>query len=268
MSESTLTPAAFAAKWKGVETNEKASAQSHFLDLCRMLGEPAPHDADPIGVFYAFEKRVVKAGGGDGFADVWKRDFFAWEYKGKNKDLKAAYLQLLNYKDDLGNPPLLVVSDLARIEIRTNFTGLSPVLKTITLDDLAADDPSDALQLLRDIFIAPEALRPKIEPAQITEKAAKHFAEIAQSLQSRGHDAEDVAHFLDRILFCLFAEDAGLLPKSILQRLSEASHAGSASRYVDSTRIDSKCANSNSETSSCRSRMRASSWLLRTCGRC
>ena len=46
-----------------------------------------------------------------------------------------SYLQLLNYKDDLGNPPLLIVSDLDRIEIRTNFTGLSPVLKVITLDE-------------------------------------------------------------------------------------------------------------------------------------
>jgi hypothetical protein len=228
MSEPTLTPAAFAAKWKGVETTEKASSQSHFIDLCRMLGEPTPHEADPIGSFYAFEKHVSKAGGGDGFADVWKRDFFAWEYKGKNKDLKAAYLQLLNYKDDLGNPPILVVSDLNRIEIRTNFTGLSPVLKSVTLDDLAADDPSDALQVLRDVFTAPEEFRPRIEPAQITEKAAKHFAEIAQSLQARGHEAEQVAHFLDRILFCLFAEDAGLLPKGILQRLSEASHGRSS----------------------------------------
>jgi hypothetical protein len=49
MTEPTLTPAAFAAKWKGVETTEKASAQSHFIDLCRMLGEPTPHEADPIG---------------------------------------------------------------------------------------------------------------------------------------------------------------------------------------------------------------------------
>ena len=92
-----------------------------------MLGEPTPHDADPTGSQYAFERRVTKAGGGEGFADVWKRDFFAWAYKGRYKDLKAAYLQLLNYKDDLGNPPLLIVSDLDRIEIRTNFTGLSPV---------------------------------------------------------------------------------------------------------------------------------------------
>ncbi len=227
-TQPSLTPAAFAAKWRGVTTTEKAAAQEHFIDLCRMLGEPTPHEADPTGAQYAFEKRVSKAAGGDGFADAWKRGFFAWEYKGKDKDLRAAYVQLMGYKDDLGNPPLLVVSDLQRIEIHTNFTGLSPVVKVVTLDDLAADDPSDALATLRAVFTAPEELRPRVQPAQITEQAARHFAEIAQSLRSRGHEPEQVAHFLDRILFCLFAEDAGLLPKGIFQRLSEASHGRSS----------------------------------------
>ncbi len=218
-----MTPGEFAAKWRGVETSERASAQSHFLDLCAMLGEPGPTEADPTGTTYAFEKALEKTVGGGGLADVWKRDFFGWEYKGKRKDLKAAYVQLLEYREALGNPPLLVVSDLDSIEIRTNFTSLSPKLYTVTLDDLAADDPSAALAILRAVFTAPEELRPRIEPAQITEKAARHFAELAQSLRARGHDPEAVAHFLDRILFMLFAEDAGLLPKQILSRLSQAS---------------------------------------------
>ena len=72
-TQPSLTPAAFAAKWHGVTTTEKASAQEHFVDLCRMLGEPTPHEADPIGAQLAFEKRVGKAAGGDGVADVLKR---------------------------------------------------------------------------------------------------------------------------------------------------------------------------------------------------
>src|SRR5665213_1666876 len=102
-----VTPGEFAAKWRGVTTGERASAQSHFLDLCALLGEPGPTEADPTGAWYAFEKGAEKLGGGDGFADVWKKGFFAWEYKGKRKDLKAAYLQLVGYKDALENPPLL-----------------------------------------------------------------------------------------------------------------------------------------------------------------
>jgi len=66
LPQPTLTPAAFAAKWRGVTTTEKAASQEHFIDLCRMLGEPTPHEADPTGSQFAFEKRVVKAGGGEG----------------------------------------------------------------------------------------------------------------------------------------------------------------------------------------------------------
>jgi hypothetical protein len=58
-----------------------------------------------------------KLGGTDGFAGVWKRGHFAWEYKGKRKDLKAAYRQLNDDREALDNPPLLVVSDLDRLEV-------------------------------------------------------------------------------------------------------------------------------------------------------
>lgn len=94
-----MTPGEFATRWRGVETSERASAQSHFLDLCAMLGEPGPTEADPTGTSYAFEKALEKTVGGGGFADVWKRDFFGWEYKAKRKDLKAACVQLLEYRE-------------------------------------------------------------------------------------------------------------------------------------------------------------------------
>jgi len=220
-----MTPSEFAAKWRGVTTGERASAQSHFGDLCRMLGEPTPTDADPTGSWYAFEKGAEKLDGGDGFADVWKKGFFAWEYKGKRKDLRAAYRQLVDYKDALENPPLLVVSDLERIEVHTNFTGLSPRTYTVTLDDLAAPDPSEPLRIMRAVFTEPEALRPTFDRAELTEAAARHFAELAGALHSRGHEPGAVAHFLDKLLFCLFAEDTGLLPKGLLSRLADATRA-------------------------------------------
>jgi hypothetical protein len=223
-----MTPSEFAAKWRGVTTGERASAQSHFGDLCRMLGEPTPTDADPTGAWYAFEKGAEKFDGRDGFADVWKRGFFALEYKSKGKDLKTAYRQLVDYKDALENPPLLIVSDLDKIEVHTNFTGLSPVTKVVTLDDLALPDPSEALAVLRAVFTAPEELRPTYEPAQITEAAARHFAELAQVLRGRGHEPQAVAHFLDGILFCLFAEDAGILPKGVISRIAESTRLNPA----------------------------------------
>jgi len=134
-----MTPAEFARKWGESTQKERSAAQEHFIDICRMLGVPTPNEADPTGAWYAFEKGAGKTGGGDGFADVWKRSHFAWEYKGKRRDLNLAYEQLLRYRDNLENPPVLVVCDIDRFEVRTNFTNTPTRLYTFDLADLAKD---------------------------------------------------------------------------------------------------------------------------------
>ncbi len=222
-----MTPSEFAAKWKGVTTSERASAQSHFIDLCGMLHVGAPTDLDPSGEWYAFEKGAEKLGGGDGFADVWKRGHFAWEYKGKRKDLRAAYRQLNEYREALENPPLLVVSDMHVFEVHTNFTGTVSEVHRFTLDDLATS-PTEPLRVLRALMSDPDALRPQRTREDLTEEAAEQFARIAVALRDRGHEAQAVAHFLDKLLFCLFAEDAGLIPKGLFSRLIDATRTDAA----------------------------------------
>jgi len=214
----SLTPSEFAAKWSNSSLRERAGAQEHFIDLCRMLGEPTPAEADPTGEWYTFEKGAEKSSGGGGFADVWKRQHFAWEYKGKRKDLKAAYDQLLQYREALDNPPLLVVCDMDRFDVHTNYTGTKKEVHSFTLDSLR-DNPSEPLRVLRAVMSDPVALKPGQTSEQVTEEAAGKFAELAGRLQGRGHNALVVAHFLNRLLFCLFAEDIGLLPKDLFTRL-------------------------------------------------
>jgi len=216
-----MSPSEFAAKWKANTTKEIAGSKEQFIDLCRMLGYPTPTEADPTGDFYAFEKGLTKASGGGGFADVWKKGFFAWEYKGPKKDLTAAYQQLLQYHDALENPPLLVVSDMDRFVVHTKFTNAVATTHEFTLDDLAAD-PKEPLRILRAVMGNPEALRPGITREELTKKAAGNFASLAQSIQGRGHDPQATAHFLNKLLFSLFAEDSGLLPNRLLSRLIES----------------------------------------------
>ena len=74
-----------------------------------------------------------KAGGGDGWADVWRRGCFGWEYKGPGKELTGAFRQLQLYTPALEYPPLLIVSDIQTIEIHTAFTGLVPVTHRLTV---------------------------------------------------------------------------------------------------------------------------------------
>ena len=222
----TATPdtsaAAFSAKWRENARRESASSQEHFIDLCRMLGVPTPNEADPVGEWYAFEAGAERTSTGrQGRADVWKREHFGWEYKGAHADLAAAYRQLLDYREDLENPPALIVSDMDLIEVHTNFTGTRPDIHRVTLDDLHAggDRTAEALRVLRAVMLEPEALRPEQTPDEITELAAARFAEIARSMHERGHDPEAVAHHLNRVVFCLFAEDARLLPEGVLTNM-------------------------------------------------
>lgn len=217
----TMTPLEFVAKWSGSTRTERAAAQEHFIDICRLLGVQTPNEADQHGDWYAFEKGAEKSDGGDGFADVWKRMHFAWEYKKKHANLGRAYAQLQQYREALENPPLLVVCDLDRFEVHTNFTNTAKTVHRFTLADLR-DEPTEPLRILRAVMSQPEALRPQETPQQITEKAASQFAQIARSLTNRGHEAEAVAHFLNRVLFCLFAEDAGLLPRGLITGLVDS----------------------------------------------
>ncbi|MCY3923512.1 MAG: class I SAM-dependent DNA methyltransferase [Chloroflexi bacterium] len=217
----SLSAAEFAAKWRENARRESASSQEHFIDLCRLLDVPTPAEADPSGESYTFEAGVEKLGGGQGWADVWKRGHFGWEYKGDRADLAAAYRQLLDYREDLENPPALVVSDMDRIEVHTNFTNTRPRVYEITLDGLAGggDTTAEALRILRGVMVEPEELRPRQTPDEVTQAAASRFADLARSMQERGHEPETVAHFLNRVLFCLFAEDVGLLPRRLMTDL-------------------------------------------------
>jgi restriction-modification enzyme MmeI-like protein len=163
-----LTLLEFVNRWKNSELTERAAAQSHFIDLCDALGEPHPAAADQSGESYTFEKGVTTTDGGQGFADVWKRGYFAWEYKGKHKDLDIAYKQLLKYREDLENPPLLVVCDMDRFEVHTNFTGTAKKIFRFSLDDLARTEATPdcvlpPLDVLRALFRDPTRLRPDLE---------------------------------------------------------------------------------------------------------
>jgi hypothetical protein len=216
MTTASITPQEFVDKWRRSKLKERSASQEHFIDLCRMLGHPTPAKADPDGTTFTFEKGVSKQSGGQGWADVWKKGFFAWEYKGKHKNLDVAYDQLQLYRDALLNPPLLIVSDMETIVINTNFTNTIKQTFTLTFDDLLI---KNGLETLRNAFEHPEQLRSEQTTEAVTKRAATEFGKLAESLRKAGHDPEKAAHFLIRILFCLFAEDTGLLPENLFTKL-------------------------------------------------
>lgn len=214
-----MTPHDFIKKWSGTKLKERAAAHEHFLDLCRLLEEQSPAEADPSGLDYGFEKGATKTTGGKGFADVFKRGCFGWEYKGTHANLDTAFAQLQRYAVALDNPPLLIVSDIGTtIRIHTNWTNSVSKIYEIPIADIA---DADKRGWLKSAFTDPEALRPKKTRQELTEEIAGEFAALAKSLRERGHLPEEVAHFINRLVFCMFAEDVNLLPSKLFTRMIE-----------------------------------------------
>jgi type II restriction/modification system DNA methylase subunit YeeA len=210
-----ITSTAFIKKWRKSDLGERQTAQEHFLDICSLIGHPSPAHEDPSGEFFAFEKGTNKLGGGKGFADVWKKGHFAWEYKRKNGNLDEALLQLMRYAPALSSPPLHVVCDIERLRIHTAWTNTVPSTYEITLDDLA--EPS-AREILRNVFFNPEKLRPTRTRAAVTKEAADKFSTIALRLQGRG-TPDEIAHFVNQLVFCFFAQSVSLLPDGLFTKL-------------------------------------------------
>ncbi|WP_300013574.1 DNA methyltransferase [uncultured Roseobacter sp.] len=211
-----MTPQEFIKKWRNMELKERTASQSHFNDLCKLLDIDDPTTADNKGDWFTFEKGASKTSGGEGWADVWRKDCFAWEYKGKRANLDKAFDQLLQYSIALENPPLLIVSDMDVIRVHTNWTNTVQNVHTIHLDDLTNAANRD---LLRHAFLDPEKLKPTKTRQLVTEQAAQNFANMAQRLRERGHDPQEVAHFINRLVFCMFAEDVELLPNKMFERM-------------------------------------------------
>jgi hypothetical protein len=121
-------------------------------------------------------------------------------------------------------PPFVLVVDIGHvIEVRADFslTGRAyqpfpdPLTYRIPLEKLRDEKVRERLKF---IWTNPLALDPSKRSAEVTREVAKHLAELAKSFEKAGHAPKIVAEFLTRCLFCMFAEDVGLLPAADGQR--------------------------------------------------
>ncbi len=217
-----ISPREFVDRWAQSSLREQQGAQSHFNELCELVGYKTPAQLDPDGEFFTFEEQVTKATGGRGRADVWYKDRFAWEYKGKHKDLDAAYAQLLAYRGGLGNPPLLVVCDFMEYRVYPQWAHTSGQPFVFHNEDLLQREAQNFILWLLE---SPERFKElreheRKEREELTLKLANTFAHLADLM--RDHKDEDgqpvwesmqIARFLTKLVFSLFAEDIGLLPR-------------------------------------------------------
>ncbi len=119
---------------------------------------------------------------------------------------------------DHAAPPFIIVCDVGYVfEVYADFSGSGRAYShfpdrkgfRIRLEDLRRPDVQDRL---RAVWTAPQSLDPTREAARVTREIAERLAAVSRRLE-RNHPAEEVAHFLMRCIFTMFAEDVDLLPR-------------------------------------------------------
>lgn len=226
--------------WGGVKASELATAQSFVLGLCDFLGVPKPHPTADQS--YMFERPITFTHGdgstSPGRIDCYRRGHFVLEAKKLRasahtktfddglllaRSQAEAYARALPAAE--GRPPFVLVVDVGTvIEVYAEFSRSGgtytpfPDARShrIALVDLQRPEIRD---LLLRIWTDPDSLDPAKVSAQVTRAVSEKLAEVARSLEAAGHAPHDVAAFLTRSLFSMFAEDVELLPKGSFLKL-------------------------------------------------
>lgn len=233
----------FIARWSASGAAERANKDLFLIDLCVALdvSPPEPSSGDTEKDVFTFERDALIAHPGGiasvGKIDLYKQECFILEAKqgsdvgakklgtakrgtaAWNIAMRDAFGQALGYARTIEPPvPFLITCDIGYcFDLYASFDGSwdyrsfpSPQQSRIYFTDL----PRHA-ETFRRIFLDPHTLDPSKISAAVTRDIAADLAELAKSLEASGHTPEDVARFLMRCIFTMFAEDAGLLPAGI-----------------------------------------------------
>jgi hypothetical protein len=230
----------FIARWTGVTASELSTSQSFIIDLCALLDVPRPHPTPERD--YMFERPVTFQNGDGstsaGRVDCYRRGAFVWESKKLHPGAQAAVTgkttrsfdnalllartQAEHYARALpaseGRPPFVVVVDVGHVfelyaEFSRSGSTYTPYPDARSHRIRLADLHEPAIRArLRALWVDPMSLDPSRTSARVTREVSAQLAELAKSLEDAGHPAQQVAAFLTRCLFTMFAEDVGLLP--------------------------------------------------------
>jgi len=221
-----------ADRWAQVPAAEKANYQLYLVELAEALDVARPQ---PRGSGYEFEYPVSVVGSEGSsttkFADLYRRGHFVLEAKDEGAEesrdllLRRAFGQARLYAAWVDGPPppyLLVLDVGTTLVIWDRWSGTYGDYHSgyrINLRTLASRP--DDIALLRDIWANPSARDPRGRSEAVTRDIAEHLAELATSLEDRGHESEVVARYLIRCVFTMFSEDVGLLPGQPFTRAVE-----------------------------------------------
>jgi SAM-dependent methyltransferase len=244
-----ITAEKFIKTWKNAQGGERSQAQHFLNDFCDLIGVTRPMDGDykyeyPLrtntgtdrmdlykrGYFIVEAKQTrIKA---SKKADANQTDLLGVpdEPESQSRTSRAWDVHMLSARQQAESyarslpsahdwPPFIIVCDVGHcFEVYADFTGKGRRYEQfpdkqgfrVFLDDLA---DQAVLDRFKAIWETPHELNPAKAAAKATREIAKALAEVSKRLEAKKYPPEEVALFLMRCLFTMFAEDTELIPK-------------------------------------------------------
>lgn len=192
----------FASKWQG-ETYEKGESQSFWSDFLAVFGI----DRRRHGAF--FEYAIKKGSGSQGFIDMFWPGKLLAEQKSGGKDLSKANIQAYEYLETMPDhdlPEAIVVSDF------TSFHFIH--LETNEKVEFSLTDLPKHIKLFA--FLLGQTSKNIAEQDPVNRKAAESMAKLHNQLRDDNYTGHDLEVLLVRLVFCMFADDAGIFDRHVL----------------------------------------------------
>jgi SAM-dependent methyltransferase len=214
--------AEFAAKLKG---DEKSEAQTFLFHLL----EAFHHDPNTLPAGSTFEYRVRFPGQKTKYADfVWPARVLI-EMKSRGAKLSQHYQQTFDYWINLvpHRPPYVVLCNFDEFWIYDFNTQLSEPVDRVHLADLPKRH--DCLKFLFPVYSGKTPPVFGNNLVQVTDKAARHLADVFQALVKRNEPRARAQRFILQCVVASFAEDIGLLPSGLFTGLVDECRRGDSS---------------------------------------
>lgn len=205
--------AQFALEWRDSPGDERQDGQSFVRDLLQVFGVTATKAA-------LYEKRAKRSStGGRGYIDALVPGLCAIEMKSSGKDLEAAISQAMDYIDDLTDaeaPRYVIASDFRQFRVLDLLAPEGTDVEAFTLEELPARIGTLA-------FLAgyQRVAFGDVQQETASVKAARIMANLYEALADSGYDDHEASVFLVRVLFCLYADDAGVWERDLFYEFLE-----------------------------------------------
>ncbi|KKR21537.1 MAG: methyltransferase protein [Candidatus Moranbacteria bacterium GW2011_GWA2_39_41] len=196
----------FSKEWEN-ESSEDAEAKSFWDGFFNVFGITRKRVA-------SFEFQVKKHGGNQGFIDLFWPGVLLVEHKSRGRDLEKAHTQAMDYFPGISEkdlPKYILVSDFEHFKLYD--------LEERTEQEFSLKDLHKKANLFG--FIAGYKKQEYKEEDEVNIKAAELMGKLYDSMAEAGYSGHDLNVLLVRILFCLFADDAGIFNQGQFKRYIE-----------------------------------------------